>query len=217
VAHWDFDDTGGEFTDDVASLLLTSSDATGIANELGLRGYSARFDGTHYATLLAGARTFATSPSASGFTVAFWFNVAILGGLVPDPNELVSVWDDSNWPSNSSYRIWISAPADTVHVQAMGSVSWGFLEAWRAETTWMHVALTYQPGLWTLYVNGQTGATLAQDCMSCDGALTVGGHTNAVEPGQGAVDELAIWSRCLSAASIARLYNAGSGLAYPYL
>lgn len=80
----------------------------------------------------------------------------------------------------------------------------------------MHICLVYDPAeLWTLYLNGVAVDTLAMDCQPEPGRLGVGGrYTMADSPNEGLFDELAVWSRALSAAEVLALYNDGNGREY---
>lgn len=83
---------------------------------------------------------------------------------------------------------------------------------------WYHVALVNSAGTYTLYVNGVSYGT--QGSGTSGGALdqfafgaasdSWGANANAK------FDEVSLWSRSLSSAEVANLYNSGTGLQYPF-
>ena len=79
---------------------------------------------------------------------------------------------------------------------------------------WTHVAYTYDSEKFLLYVNG---AQVAEHTMTTpgplseNGGLVIGGHRAGTGRNfDGLVDEVALWTRVLSAAEIAVLYNGGT-------
>ena len=87
--------------------------------------------------------------------------------------------------------------------------------------TWYHITGTYDGTNLKIYVDGDLKATTA--CSSTynftnprlvfSHVTTVGGNNKFFN---GAIDEVGLWSRALSAAEVTSLYNAGVGLAYPF-
>lgn len=78
---------------------------------------------------------------------------------------------------------------------------------------WNHVAVTFNGGATSLYVNGSQAASAKLPIIS----IFSGGNTNVnvgrdpigIQNFAGQIDEAAIYSRALSAAEIASIYNAG--------
>jgi hypothetical protein len=82
-------------------------------------------------------------------------------------------------------------------------------------STWMHVAATFDGSTATIYVNGQPDASRNL------GAVAIGSNTSALHIGallggsnrfNGAIDDLRLYSRALSAAEIASLAGTGQAL-----
>ena len=173
-------------------------------------------DGSDF--LLGTQETSAFCPTASGLSVSVWVSLAALVDPYLDA-FIVSVWDDTNWPSGSSWQIFSSTPGDeVVGAQVMGT-GYAFLSAATSLGDWTHLCLVHDAaaGVWRLYVNAVVAMSEAFDSALVTGRLAVGMHTNPSVPAAGGdVDELAIWNRPLEAAEVELLYNDGLGLAYPY-
>ena len=214
VAHFSFEESNADRTDDVDGYVLETFVAD-VASAPALLGDGAAFDGTGY--LCGTTPTTVFSPTSTGFTVSLWVNFA----GIPDPFSdayLVSVWDDANWPSGSSWHMWANPDGGDIHAQVMGT-GWAFLDGTADLAQWTHICLVYEPdgGRWRFYINGALASSVNFDYSAASGTPAVGGHTNFVAtPPEGLFDELAVWSRALSATEVATLYNNGAGLAYPY-
>lgn len=76
---------------------------------------------------------------------------------------------------------------------------------------WYHAAITYNGTTAELFVNGVSVGTYANTLGANWSRLTFGANATGSDF-TSAVDELGVWSRPLSGAAIARLYNSGSGL-----
>ena len=91
-------------------------------------------------------------------------------------------------------------------------------------TDWYHIFITYDSGTARMdtYVNG----TSVVNATSSNTAGTSGSYVQGFYLGRygdgGAsitnskIDEVGVWSRCLSSTEISQLYNSGLGLAYPF-
>jgi len=80
------------------------------------------------------------------------------------------------------------------------------------DNAWHHYVLTYDNTTVTLYVDGVSQATTAQNGSGSGGS----NHADILSDGGtqywlGAIDETGIWSKVLSATEISNLYNSGSG------
>ena len=136
-------------------------------------------------------------------------------------NYILGVWDDNYWPTGSSWHIFSETPSvGAINVQVMDN---GGGYAYLSDSTnlalWTHIGLVRDAaaGTWQLFMNGVGLQTISFGASEAAGRLGVGAHRNPTTSFMsGDVDELAIWSRPLSAAEMAQLYNEGQGLAYPY-
>lgn len=85
---------------------------------------------------------------------------------------------------------------------------------------WYHLVSTYTSGNLNIYINGSLDKNYVNptgNLISVSDGLHIG-HEDAWinEYFFGIIDEIGIWSRALSAAEVAALYNGGAGLAYPF-
>ena len=161
--------------------------------------------------------TMAFSPNANGFAVSFWANFT----NTVDPWQtayMASVWHDTDWPTGSSWHI-CAVPANGMVSAEMIGQTRGFNGLGGAGNLvgWSHICLVFDQvaGVWSLYNNGVVVATVGCDFTPVVGQLGVGLHTNPITPAPDCmIDEMAIWSRTLSATEVAQLYNNGNGLPY---
>ena len=81
---------------------------------------------------------------------------------------------------------------------------------------WVHVLCTYTTGtgVCNAYINGTLDKTTTNAQTFTQVAQTIGKNWN--EYFSGALDEVGLWNRALSAAEVTSLYNGGAGLAYPF-
>ena len=157
------------------------------------------------------------SPTTDGFAVSVWVNFE----YTADPSEtayIASVWNYTQWPTGSAWHIFAAPDCGWVSAEVLGQIS-GFngLSGPGDLSGWAHICLVFYPlaNQWSLYVNGALVATVDCDYRPVAGRLGVGLHTNPITPPPDCrVDELAIWSRDLSASEVAQLYNNGNGLPF---
>ena len=76
-----------------------------------------------------------------------------------------------------------------------------------------------------IYINGNSTGTTTANISTNTGSISNTANSKIASEGDntgisfldGAVDEIGIWNRALSAQDVADLYNSGSGLAYPFI
>jgi len=215
VAHFAFDEVSGDRSDNVGGYALRGFDCT-INSAPGLFGRGALFNRSGFLQGIDETTLF--SPSPSGLTVSIWVN---LDGIY-DPGSdvrIVSLWNDSGWPANSSWAIWSGTPEEANITAMVMGTGYTYLQGEANFSGWNHICLVYEPvqSVWTLYFNGAVVASANFGYAPVSGKLGVGANANCQDATpQGVFDELAIWSRPLSAGEIALLYNNGAGRAYPY-
>ena len=92
---------------------------------------------------------------------------------------------------------------------------------------WYHVVGTYDGSNIKIYVNGALESTTAwasglaysstvRTRIGSQLVTIFAGETDNHLPWNGALDEVGLWNRALSATEITQLYNSGTGLAYPF-
>jgi hypothetical protein len=84
-------------------------------------------------------------------------------------------------------------------------------------STWTHIAFTFDGGTAVaLYINGALAATGTTGGYSTGATLTTIGNVSATGTSvKGAIDEVGMWARKLSAGEISQVFNFGQALAYP--
>ena len=217
VAHFGFDESSGNWIDDVGGQVL---EAVGGSPQrvAGLHGLAVEFTNDGGA-LLGTQVTSVFSPTANGFAISFWVDLS----NVDDPYQSVymaSVWEDAGWPDGSSWHICSYTPADGgIQVEIMCPDFTGLSGSADFTVGWVHLCLVYEPvaNQWTFYVNGAVASSDTFGFSPVAGRLGVGMDTNpTTPPAQGVFDELVCWSRALAAAEVAQLYNNGNGLPYEW-
>ena len=212
VAPWCHAELSGNRVDDVDDAILAEVGGT-VPGVPGVIGNRAEFDGTKALVSADGPQW---SPTANGFAVAFWYEWA---GWEPGENNwyAVSVWDDSVWPTGASWHIYVNPLDASLTAQVMTNTGWDYLVSSAPVYYGAHIVLTYNAGTWSLYADAVLVASLTVGLSPATGSLGVGGHTNTGDSfGCGAIDELAVWSRGLSADDVRLLFNDDNGLGYPY-
>ena len=117
-----------------------------------------------------------------------------------------------HWDGTNGAGIWIGATNfelmhATLSTEVVSSVA-------PVVGPWYWVAGTWDGATAILYVNGaNTGQTSVSTAIGTPAAghWNIGSYNDGVGPIQGTIDEVAVFSRALSAAEIAALYQAGLG------
>lgn len=97
---------------------------------------------------------------------------------------------------------------NTASVKSTGTISTG----------WTHVWVTFNGSNCTFYINGSSSGSPANTSTSPNTSRTpfIGKVDNNTAWMNGAIDELWVWSRALSASEFTELYNSGNWLTYPF-
>ena len=217
VAHFGFDESSGNWIDDVGGQVLAVVDGS-PQRVGGLHGLAVEFT-DDVAGLLGTQVTSVFSPTANGFAVSFWVNLS----SIVNPYQgvyMVSVWEDYGWPDGSSWHIASYTPANgVIQVEMMCPDFSGLSGSVDFNIGWVHLCLVYEPvaNRWTFYVNGAAASSDMYGFSPVAGRLGVGMDSNPMTPpAQGKYDELVFWSRALTATEVALLYNHGNGLPYEW-
>lgn len=81
---------------------------------------------------------------------------------------------------------------------------------------WHHIVVTCNANAATIYVDGASKNTGTLALVATDQVTRFGVRTDDSNYVTGAIDEVAVWSRALSATEVIQLYRAGAGFAYPF-
>lgn len=205
IALWDLDDPVGSgwATDTIAGAqALTTVQGTTITYGVtGKVGYGVTFDASaaYYAAGLAGL--------SGDFSIAFWFkpNEAPSPGVFKVPILFGSGGDTG--------LVFTDAPL--VRFVAAGVTVAEYAGSALTAAAWNHYVVTRTSGTYAIYRNGAALSltTSVNSTTSYANTAISFGDFNSVGTGS-TMDQVAFWSRALSAGQVATLYGAGSGYAY---
>ena len=205
VLYWSFDDTDGAFAD-LSGRDFTGMPKGGVKRTAGKIGGAAELDGE---SGVVEAKDAPELRLVGDMTIAFWVRKS---AEAQDWARMVGKGD----LNRRNYGVWES-PKDDKRVlwqiyspngPGLGVTSNGTLEIGR----WQHVAVTRRGQAGAIYLDGRKDAEGVGEGApaTSDDPLTVGfgiGGSHLHFPG--AIDDLRIYSRALSAEEIAALYDAG--------
>jgi hypothetical protein len=212
AARYEF--TFGSLLDKTGNTTATNTGATLATDRFGRANCAYYFDGSSYIVV---PHTSAIDLDQMGeYSIAFWVNpdVVSTGGLA----AMVTKWNGS---TNEQYGAWQNNDGVTVGtrtVNAVGLTSPSTLQV----GTWTHIVCTYEvaTGLQKIYANGTEiyTATLSTSINACTAttSLSFGAQYNdangsGASPNRffsGALDDISIYNRALSATEVGTLYNA---------
>ena len=208
VSWWTLDEASGTRVDSTSSGYDLGDSTLPVGQVSGKVGNASS------TAHLTGARlliSYASSPNLHpldvDYTVAGWFNLTSTGN-----NAALF----SNWDFSGGHAFWI-APGETQLTYTVGSTHLGTFVA--STATWYHFVCSHDA----------TGNTI--DVRINDTTDYSTAHTTGIDSGtdpfvlhnytgagnfsiNGALDEVAAWSRLLTSAEITELYNSGSGITY---
>jgi len=168
----------------------TLTNTNSVAFVSGKIGSAAQFDGTND---LSRSMTVAFSQS---FTVSLWCKPADVSAYG------VMLFGQGGGYFNIAY-----AGNETIDVNNGAA---GFINVEALPEQWHHVLVTRNSAETTVWLNGSVAAQEASQNNSDTNTLFIGRSDNAIND-TGLLDALGIWTRVLSEAEIAMLYNAGVG------
>ena len=209
IAHWRLDEASGVRADAHGTNHLTDNNTVGQA--AGKLGNAASFVAANSESL-----SVADNPELSmgdfDFTLAGWvyFDALTATGLVGKWNaameEYLVYYDGTN------LRFYVSANGATnasiANSQAISTATWYFFVAWQDAAA----------NTINLSVNNNTPASLSHSTGVFNGAsaLRLGHNAEGSTWLNGRLDSVSLWKRLLTADERTQLYNAGTGLEYPF-
>lgn len=215
VSWWSMDEASGTRADSHGSHDLTDNNTVGQTT--GVVSNAASFVAANNESLSLGHHSDFVIGDTD-FTLVFWANLNASGD---NPSTVVGKRDTS-FGSNDGWNIGGGA---TRHSLAFTARSADGLSNVSTSTvalgadTWGFVIAEYNSATDTISLEANRGtpvtASLTGGGNPSDVADLVIGGVSTVNNIQGFVDEVAIWRRLLTADEKDRLYNSGSGMAYP--
>lgn len=154
------------------------------------------------AAQLDGSNRFTVSIPALGdsFSLSFWLNPSAVGGY---RNVLAWRYDGTGSIGYNGAVYWYNDSGGFLAESSSGVI---------VEDEWQHVLMVCDAGALTIYVNGVSVATGTDNSTRTATDVTIGAFTNGSEAVEGDIDAIGIWSRALTGAEVAQLYNAGAGV-----
>lgn len=206
VSYYKLDESSGNAADSVGSYTLTNNSVTYAAAKINngavFNGSSSRFDAATGAI-----------PSSGDFTFSFWFYGNSATGMIACDwvilKRNVFLYSSSN--AISLYRGGGDATQSATPTTSTTI----------ATNTWTHVVFTQSGTTGTVYINGTSNAT---SNLTYTGGASTGngvniGYYNNGSPSafiNATLDEIGTWNRALTSTEVTSLYNAGTGLQYPF-
>ena len=221
VAYYKLDEASGNAADSVGSYTLTNSNVTYAAGKI---NNGAEFGATNDRLVPSG------TPFSFGSGTAFSYSTWVKTSSQAANNFILSNEE------SSPYQGWF------MFITTAGLVYCGFIKNYASSRldftgntavdndTWTHIAFTYDgtanptngAGM-MVYVNGvaqtKTVATNNLSTNSWTSSDTMYFGARRYDTNQklsGMLDEMAFWSRALTADEVTSLYNGGSGIQYPF-
>jgi len=215
VSYWELEEASGTRFDSHGANNLTDNNTVGSA--AGKVGNAADFDRAsgeflNNTTIMSGIST--------AFTFSGWFKFPNIGGA----NQTVfSVRPGSGAQNLIQVETYVDPTVGNLRLIGFNSSGqnrkdYQFRNGLAADT-WGHFAVTWDGSTLHFYKDGSTAGVHKQN----DGAwpltatsrnLRVGAETNTGNIADGLIDELGVWTRALTAAEVAELYNSGAGIPY---
>ena len=197
-AYWRFDEASGNAIDLANSVPLVNTSVTYSSSNARLNN-GAVFNGSS-SKMIA---TSNTSLDLSTMSISAWVYRSNTTTFFP-------IW---NKTSGNGLTFRINATTNVLVLEKQGIANLASSSGTVPATTLTHVAATYNntTGAYAFYINGALSGsgTISTQSFSWGGDRSIGNDGSLWAAGT--IDELAVWSRVLTAAEITELYNAGAG------
>ncbi len=156
----------------------------------------------------AGSLTFAPLTTTTTFTIALWISPVDPAGYVDGYGTILVPTSGTPgfYMNNSHPKVYPIAAADA-------SLTPG---------VWQHLAIIADGERIRYYINGVVDNPVGpafSGSMDLEylGGGPAGSECIGGEAGNGAIDDVGVWTRCLTEEEILMLYNSGVGLSYPFI
>jgi prepilin-type N-terminal cleavage/methylation domain-containing protein len=199
VSYWPLDETSGTRYDAQGSNDLT--DYATVTSRTGKQSSAASFDDatSEYLAINSDPSLYITN----SFTISFWLYLDDISGV----NTLISKWANGGG-NQQEWILYMNGGTFLTYIGTTNNITTTF-----AAGQWYHVAITGDASAnLTLYVNNSVAHTVTNSGYRASGTSALRFGTNsATNFFDGSMDEVALWSRTLSAGEVAQLYNFGLG------
>jgi hypothetical protein len=232
VSYWKLDESSGNAADSVGSNTLTNINTVTYAAAKINNGASINSSSNYLGITDASQTGLAITPNLS-LSVWVKFNTTPGSG---GTRHLVGKYTDNSAVTNPGYAIWLANNGGLggliLYLTAGGTDTSGHGQStsyvlWTPTTgIWYHIIATYAAGtqVFTAYINGAAQtltviSSAAAEIGTNTSKFTLGANDNSGTVRDwldGALDEVGIWSRVLTSGEASSLYNAGTGLQYPF-
>jgi hypothetical protein len=120
--------------------------------------------------------------------------------------------------TDNDYSIIYGYTAGKVQFYARSTTFLTYSDLVPTVSAWNHIVYTYDGATFKSYLNGANITTQAtvQTLASASGNLHLFSFAGSSNAFGGRLDEIGIWSRALTTAEVATLYNSGTGIQYPF-
>lgn len=207
---WEFEETSGTREDMVGDIDLNT--ITGAPGSTA--GKISNAVTTSSGNRLDNAGTVHGFAGKISITVSFWFRATS-----PGTGEQRLFNFSAGGTANLHVRLLNTTGAISITLRDNAGTAKQVSLSAPVAATWYHVLFTYiQNDALTGYLNGVAGTPAAAANSPVNAGVsspttTVGANAGGASAFAGAIDQLAIWERALSADEISSLYNSGAGVA----
>jgi hypothetical protein len=196
--YWKFDEASGNAVDLCYAKELVNSNVTYAASKI---NNGAVFNGTTAQYTIASGLTI----SKTAFTINLWMKPELIGGIGYSMLLLIGNGTDllRLFPGDTGEMEFDQVNGEIGNVR-MSGLTFG---------AWQMITIAFDGTTTTMYKNGVSVASaISPYTFNPLTSMVISDAAGA--PYKGGLDELGIWSRCLSTNDITELYNATAGLAY---
>lgn len=214
ISYWKLDESSGDAIDAHSDNDGTITGAT--QNVSGKLNTAYSFDGSDRVDI---SNVLADITDQDTLSISLWVkgagqNDKIILGFCKDSAGFNNLLDIGTSNSGSFNKLRIFRYDDSAQINSTGATT--ILD----NTNFYHIVFTCDAGTWVAYVNGvseingsYSPATNGFNKVFMGVTITATSYYGYFT---GVVDEVGIWNRALTSDEASALYNAGSGLAYPF-
>ena len=203
VSYWDLDETSGNALDKVGDNDGTVTDATqGVT---GILNTSYDFDGIN-AKINGQDVGFPLGSTAR--SISMWVELDTVA---------VATQELFNYGNDVATQGWLFSTGDAgnenkLFVGRYGGNADAVSNTSIAANTWTHIGITWDSNAIIYYTNGKEAGTATMNSVNtADATYNIGEGWNSINP-NGAIDEVAIWSRAISGSEMLDIWNNGNCL-----